>query len=131
MTRAARRSQRQRNIAAERQDRRRTRGQRLARAQRLPDTVREGLLLRGLARPESSVRGQLLTAVLAGAMLEPDGHWIFDGSIRDLAAGGLKDGQKRDSMYLNRCMRDFVDAGILERLDARKGRSVVYAVRAE
>lgn len=131
MAKAARRKQRPRNTNAERQDRRRTRNQRLARAQRVPDTVRTGLLLKGLARPSSSVRGQLLDAVLAGAILDHDGRWIFDGSIRDLAAGGLRDGKTREQHYLLTCMRDFVDAGILERLDARKGRPVVYAVRAE
>ena len=128
---AVRRKQRPRNTLAERQDRRRNRGQRLARAQRLPDAIQEGLLLKGLARPATSVRGQLLAAVLSGAALDRDGRWIFDGSIRDLAAGGLKDGKTREQHYLLTCMQAFVEAGLLERLDARKGRPVVYAVRAE
>ena len=128
---AARRKQRPRNTGAERQDRRRVRSQRLARAQRLPDAIKEGLLLRGLARPASSVRGQLLAALLNGAALDRDGRWVFDESIRDLAEGGLGDGRRHSFVYLLTCMRDFVDAGILERLDARKGRPVVYAIRAE
>lgn len=132
-TRAARRTQRQRNTAVERQNRRWTRNQKLARAQRLPEEARRVLLLKGLARPArpaDSVRGQLLAAVLAGAALDRDGRWIFDGSVRDLAAGGLADGKAREWHYLLECMQAFVDAGILERLDARKGQPVVYAVRA-
>ncbi len=127
---AARRKQKPRNTLAERQDRRRVRSQRLARAQRLPDTISAGLLLRGLARPANSVRGQLLAAVLAGAALDRDGRWIFDGAIRDLAEGGLGDGRRHSFVYLLTCMQAFVEAGLLERLDARKGRPVVYAVRA-
>ncbi|MHB8225058.1 hypothetical protein [Acidithiobacillus sp.] len=129
-TRAARRTQRQRNATTERQNRRWTRDQRLARAQRLPEDVRKSLLLKGLARPTDSVRGQLLAAVLAGAALDRDGCWIFDGSIRDLAAGGLGDKKVRDGAYLFSCMQAFVNAGVLERLDGRKGCPVVYAVRA-
>ncbi len=132
MTQHFRRQQKPRNTGAERRERRRKRVQRLAQAQRLPDNIREGLLLKGLARPATSVRGQLLAAVLAGAALDRDGRWIFDGSIRDLAAGGLADGKTRRGRYLDRCMSVFVAAGILERLDdrTRKGRPVVYAVRA-
>ncbi|MHB1658091.1 MAG: hypothetical protein ACYCRF_02110 [Acidithiobacillus sp.] len=129
-TRAARRTQRQRNTTVERQNRRWTRNQKLAQAQRLPDDVRRTLLLKGLARPTDSVRGQLLAAVLAGAALDRDGRWIFDGSIRDLAAGGLGDKKVRDGAYLFSCMQDFCEIGLLERLDARKGCPVVYAVRA-
>ena len=131
-TRAARRRQKPRNTTAERQDRRRTRSQRLAHAQRLADNIREGLLLKGPARPADSVRGQLLAAVLTGAALDRDGRWIFEGSIRDLAAGGLGDGRRHSFVYLLGCMRDFMDGGILERLDdrIRKGRPVVYAVLA-
>ncbi|MBU2861506.1 hypothetical protein HF290_14215, partial [Acidithiobacillus ferrooxidans] len=95
--------------------------------------ARRVLLLKGLARPArpaDSVRGQLLAAVLDGAALDRDGRWIFDGSVRDLAAGGLADGKAREWHYLLECMQAFVDAGILERLDARKGCPVVYAVRA-
>ena len=129
-TRAARRAQRPRNTTAERQNRRWTRNQRLARAQRLPDDVRRALLLKGLARPADSVRGQLLAAVLAGAALDREGRWIFDGSIRDLAAGGLADGLQHSVVYLLGCMQDFCEKGLLEKLDARRGRPVVYAVRA-
>lgn len=129
-TRTARRTQRPRNTTAERQNRRWTRSQRLARAQRLPDDVRRDLLLKGLARPATSVRGQLLAAVLAGATLDRDGRWIFDGSIRDLAAGGLGDGLQHSIVYLLGCMQDFIKAGLLEKLDGRKGCPVVYAVRA-
>ena len=128
---AVRRKQRPRNTSAERQDRRWNRGQRLARAQRLPDAIQEGLLLKGLARPATSVRGQLLAAVLSGAALDRDGRWIFDGSIRDLAEGGLGDGRRHSFVYLLTCMRAFVEAGLLERLDARKGRPVAYAVRVD
>ena len=131
-TRATRRTQRPRNTTVERQNRRWTRNQKLARAQRLPDDVRRTLLLKGRARPTDSVRGQLLAAVLAGAALDRgDGRWIFDGSIRDLAAGGLGDGLQHSVVYLLGCMRVFCETGLLEKLDARRGRPVVYAVRVE
>lgn len=126
----ARRTQRTRNKRAERREHRLIRAQRLATAQRLPSAIRENLLLRGLARPATSVRGQLLEAVLSGAVFD-EGRWIFDGSIRDLADGGLRDGRKHSFVYLLNCMCDFVQAGILERLEARRGRPVVYAVRTE
>jgi hypothetical protein len=75
------------------------------------------------------VRGQLLTTILKGAALDRDGRWIFDGSIRDLAEGGLGDGRRHSFVYLLTCMQAFVEAGLLERLDARKGRPVAYAIR--
>ena len=130
MERAARSKQRPRNRDNERRGRRYNRQQRLARSARLPADVRDTLLLKGLARPATSVRGQLLSAILTGAALDPDGRWIFDGSVRDLAAGGLEDGKHRDNRYLFECMQAFIDAGILEKLYGGKGRPVVYAVRA-
>lgn len=130
MATAARRGQKARNTENERRDRRWKREQRIKKHQRLPDAIQEGLMLRGLARSATSVRGQLLAAILAGATLDGDGRWIFDGSIRDLAAGGLSDGKQHSFVYLLNCMAEFVEAGLLEQLDARKGRPVVYAVRS-
>jgi hypothetical protein len=88
-------------------------------------------MLRGLARSEDSVRGLLLDAVLSGAVQDPSGEWIFDGSVRDLADGGLSDGKQHSFPYLLACMQMFVAAGILKPVYARKGRPVVYAIRAE
>ena len=126
---AYRRQQKERNREAERAGRRWKRQQRLRGAQKLPDDLHGHLLLKGLARPVGSVRGQLLDAILSGAVQDRDGRWVFDGSIRDLAAGGLRDGRVRDEHYLLRCMQAFMDAGILEKQDARRGRPIVYLIR--
>ena len=125
----SRAEQKARNTTAERQGRRRARRQRMAGRQTLPGDMQEAVLLRGLARPADSVRGQLLTAVLAEAVMGPEGRWVFDGSVRDLAEGGLADGQVRDHRYLCACMRDFVKQGILEETVRRKGCPVQYSVR--
>lgn len=125
----SRNEQKARNVVAERQGRRWVRRQRMAGRQTLPGDIQKSVLLRGLARPADSVRGQLLSAVLATAILDHEGCWIFDGSVRDLAQGGLADGQVRDPGYLCACMRDFVRQGILEEAYRQKGRPVVYAVR--
>ncbi len=123
-----RRKQKERDRAAERQNRRWKQNQRLALSQPIPDDLRGQLLSKGLARPSGSVRGQLLEAVLAGAVQARDG-WIYDGSVRDLAHGGLSDGKMRDWNYLSHCMRDFVEKGVLEKQYARKGRPVRYKIR--
>ncbi|MBU2831890.1 hypothetical protein [Acidithiobacillus ferriphilus] len=124
--------QRKRNTEAERQNRRRKRAHKLALAHKLPEIIKGNLMLRGLARSEDSVRGLLLEAVLSGAAQDPSGEWIFDGSVRDLAEeGGLADGQQHSLRYLLACMQMFVAAGILKPVYARKGRPVVYAIRAE
>jgi hypothetical protein len=125
----SRTEQKARNTESERQGRRWARRQRMAGRQTLPGDVQKVILLRGLARPTDSVRGQLLSAVLAMSILDPDGRWIFDGAIRDLAQGGLADGRVRDPGYLCACMRDFVRQGILEEAYRQKGRPVMYAVR--
>jgi hypothetical protein len=120
--------QRPRNREAERQGRRHKRQQELARREGLPDPIRSTLLVRGLARPSTSVRGQLLKAILGGAV-QRGGVWVFDGSIRDLAYGGLADGKmRRDPHYLLQCIAEFIEAGILKRIEGRRGRPVVYEV---
>lgn len=124
-----RRQQRERDREAERAGRRWKRQQRLRGTPKLPDDLHGHLLLRGLARPVGSVRGQLLDAVLSDAIQDRDGHWLFDGSIRDLSMGGLADGKIRDEHYLLMCMQAFVDAGILVRVYDRKGKPVVYRIQ--
>ncbi|WP_143217875.1 hypothetical protein [Acidithiobacillus ferrivorans] len=131
--RAARAIQRKRNTEAERQNRRRKRAHKLALAHKLPEPVRGTLMLRGLARParpSGGVCGLLLDAVLSSAVQDPSGEWIFDGSVRDLANGGLSDGKQHSFPYLLACMQMFVAAGILKPVYARKGKPVVYALRA-
>lgn len=123
-----RRKQKDRDRAAERQNRRWKQNQRQSRSIPLPDDLRGHLLLKGLARPVDSVRGQLLEVILSGAIQSRDG-WVYDGSIRDLAYGGLPDGKIRNECYLLNCMRDFVEKGILEKQQARKGKPVVYRIR--
>jgi hypothetical protein len=127
--RVARAVQRKRNTDAERQRRRQQWQHKIKLTQRLPEPIRDTLMLRGLARSEDSVRGLLLDAVLSGAVQDPSGEWVFEGSIRDLAEeGGLADGKHHDLSYLLACMQMFVAAGILKPVYARKGRPVVYAI---
>jgi hypothetical protein len=128
MVHKVRGKQRPRNREAERRGRRYKRQQELARRDGLPDPIRSTLLMRGLARPVSSVRGQLLSAILGGAV-QRGGIWVFDWSIRDLAHGGLADGRvRRDPHYLLQCLAEFIDAGILRKIEGRRGRPVVYEV---
>jgi len=120
--------QRQRNKEAERRGRRYKRQQELARRDGLPETIRAALLMRGLALPAvGSVRGQLLDAILAGTV-QKGSAWIFDWSVRDLAAGGLADGKQRDKGYLLGCIQGFIASGIMRNVEGRKGRPVVYEV---
>ncbi len=126
---AARRTQRNRDLVAERAGRRWNRQQKLKAAKKLPEDIHGHLLLKGLARPVGSVRGQLLDAILSNAVQDRDGSWIFDGSIRDFAMGGLMDGKVREKRYLLMCMQAFVDAGILVRVYDRKGKPVVYRIQ--
>lgn len=129
--RAARAIQRKRNTDAERQRHRQQWQHAIKLTQRLPEPVRDTLMLRGLARPSDSVRGLLLDTILSRAAQDPSGEWIFEGSIRDLAeVGGLADGQQHSLRYLLACMQRFVDAGILTPLYSRKGKPVIYAIRA-
>ncbi len=126
-----RKQQRPRNAAAERQGRRVRRQQKLASAIKLPPETVSRLRVLGLSRPVDSVRGMLLTAILSEATQSADGGWGFDGSIRDLADGGLADGKRHSRDYLLKCMQDFVRQGILEATDARRGRPTLYAVRRD
>lgn len=125
---ATRRTQKSRDRHTERSVRRWKRDRLLASKPHLPDSTREALLMRGLARPVDSVRGMLLDAVLRDAVRDSRGDWIYDGSIRSLADGGLKDGKNRDLGYLRYCMQAFEDAGVLKRFDYRRGKPVVYRV---
>jgi len=69
-----------------------------------------------------------LSAILGGAV-QRGGIWVFDGSIRDLAHGGLADGKlRRDPHYLLQCIGEFIEAGVLKRIEGRRGRPVVYEV---
>lgn len=129
-TQASRRIQKNRDRTAERSLRRWKRDRRLSSMPKLPEDARESLLMRGLARPVDSVRGMLLEAILRDAVRDSRGVWLYDGSIRDLADGGLKDGNAHDLAYLSQCMQAFVDAGVLKKYDFRKGRPVIYEICA-
>ena len=119
--------QRPRNREAERRGRRYRRQQDLARRAGLPSSIRSALLMRGLARPASSVRGQFLDAILAGTVQRGDA-WVFHWSIRDLAEGGLADGKRHNLAYLFQCLSEFIEAGILKKIDGKRGRPAVYEV---
>ena len=123
------RKRKARDTDAERRNRRLMRARKHADLPHLPDHIRKSLMLKGLARPADSVRGQLLTAVLSGATQEPDGRWVFHGSIRELADGGLADGKRHDKGYLLDCMRAFVAQGTLTRLGGQHGKALVYAIQ--
>lgn len=125
-----RRQQRQRDRAAERLSRRRKREQTLNRLSAgLPDDLARSILQSGLARearPVNSVRGRLIARIAREAIWDGQ-QWVFDGSLRDLAAGGL-DGQKHAASYFRSCLADLVKRGILEKLAARKGKPTVYRI---
>lgn len=125
-----RRQQRQRDRTAERLSRRRKREQTLNRLSAgLPDDLAGAILQKGLvreARPANSVRGKLIAKIAQEAIWDGQ-QWVFDGSLRDLAAGGL-DGQKRAFSHLRDCLADLVAKGILEKLACRKGRPTVYRI---
>lgn len=128
--RVARAIQRKRNTDAERQRRRQQWQHKVKLTQRLPEPVKDHLMLLGLARSADSVRGLLLDAILSRAMQDPSGEWLFEGSLRDLAeGGGLADGKPHNRSYLLACMQMFVAAGILKQVYVRKGRPVVYAIK--
>jgi len=126
-----RRQQKQRDKGAERLGRRQRREQALnQRKAGLPDDLASAILRRGLARearPATSVRGRLIAKIAQEAVWDGK-QWVFDGSIRDLAAGGLDGGQPRAFSYLRVCLADLVEKGILEKLASRKGRPAVYRI---
>jgi hypothetical protein len=119
--------QRPRSREAERRGRRYRRQQDLARSEGLQVTIRSALLIKGLARPASSVRGQFLDAILAGTVQQGD-KWVFHWPIRDLAHGGLADGKRHNLAYLFQCLGEFIEAGILRKIDGKRGRPAVYEV---
>jgi hypothetical protein len=119
--------QRPRNREAERRGRRYKRQQELAGRDGLPAPIRSELLMRGLARPAKTVRGQFLDAILAGTVQQGE-KWVFRWSIRDLAHGGLADGKRHNLAYLFQCLSEFVEAGILRKMDGKRGRPATYEV---
>lgn len=125
-----RRQQKQRDRSAERMSRRRKREQTLNRlAAGLPDDLARSILQSGLARearPANSIRGRLIAKIAREAIWDGQ-SWIFDGSLRDLSAGGL-DGQKHAFSYLRECVDDLVKKGVLEKQASRKGRPTVYRI---
>jgi hypothetical protein len=121
-------SQRRRDTVSERRGRRNARDHRDANAAHLPEHIQDAFLSKIRPPAVEQVRVQLLSAILSSSVLDPGKNWIFDGSIRDLAAGGLSDRRDRDAMYLLACMRSFVESGLLTILYRQRGRPTIYRV---
>lgn len=126
----SRRQQKQRDKQAERAARRWSREQQLLKLPKLSATAQQRSLTIGLARPSESVRGLLLQSILTNATQNPHNEWVFNGSIRDLAVGGL-DGKRHSRGYLRACLQDFARVGILEKRYARKGKPTVYIIHPQ
>ena len=131
------RVQRARRTDAERKTRRTARQARLAKVEHLQRHQWESLFIAAVVQHQlpSLVSGLLYVIyqecvqsvqIIDGA---PKLLWVFDRPIRDLAAAdGMPGGKRRAAKHLSACLGRLESYGLIQRLESRKGRAVVFEV---